>query len=344
MRQLGIPPLLRRATARSLIIHPLYQATMINHQPDVALSTVLTPAPALVVFDSGIGGINALCQLLLRLNCNGQPTTPLSTLYLADTARFPYSKLTPTQMTARAHELTHFVDQHLPTPPRLCMYACHSLSTHLNLDQLNPSITHLPVIPAIDILDTKSKPAPSSSAQILVMCTPTTATALRPLAHNLTTPTPDYSLSPTVVVYGTTELAAICEDIFFHGHAAPATLTRFEQEFSQVLARQPNITQLLLSCTHYIYAKPELEKILSRLNSRITISDSTELILDHHQTAIRLAFKPTYSTSPAHPQHQIIVMSDYDSDQQTMIKSFIQAHLPLTTCQFKFIPLKPWLP
>lgn len=307
------------------------------------------PAPALVVFDSGVGGMHALCEVLRSFTAL-HPTAPLSAIYLADTVCFPYSALTSAQMSGRARELIEFMHTLSPTPPQLMIYACHSLSTHLSPDLLQQDSVHVPIVPAVDLLHASQ--APAQPGHTLVLCTPTTAAALHAKSFQSQPAAADFSLSSNVTVYGTAELATICEQIFFDGQAPAQAVASFAAAFNQVLARQPAIEHILLSCTHYIYAQPILEQILARHDHNhsartITITDATELILAQHQALIRQALSAAQATTPAQrtqPHHpdgsphaaiDVTVLSEYSPTHQRAISQFIQSRLASATCHFK---------
>jgi glutamate racemase len=71
------------------------------------------------VFDSGVGGLTVLHELLVSLPGEDY-------LYLGDTARFPYGDKTPTELRAFAVEIAdHLIDQ----GAKLVVIACHSASS-----------------------------------------------------------------------------------------------------------------------------------------------------------------------------------------------------------------------
>lgn len=317
--------------------------------PPTSVSTRAPTPPALVVFDSGIGGMHALCEVL-RSFSELRPMAPLSAIYLADTTCFPYSALTSAQMSARARELMEFMHAFTPAPPQLTVYACHSLSTHLDPDLLQQGSVHVPIVPAIDLLHAGHDPA--GAAHTLILCTPTTAAALHANSGHSQPPAADFSLSSNVTVYGNPELATICEHIFFDGKAPARAVASFTTAFTQVLAKHPEIEHILLSCTHYIYAKPIIAQILTRQDPShagqpVTVTDSTELILAQHQALIRQVAKsaprsPIPTKPPAYQPNNrppaavdITVLSDYSPARCHAITQFVQSRIASATCHFK---------
>src|SRR5205807_3179075 len=71
------------------------------------------------VFDSGVGGLTVLHELLVSL-----PTEDY--LYLGDTARFPYGQRTPQELERFAREIT---DDLLEAGAKLLVVACNAVSS-----------------------------------------------------------------------------------------------------------------------------------------------------------------------------------------------------------------------
>src|SRR5579859_5752893 len=76
------------------------------------------PDQAVAVFDSGVGGLTVLHELLVSL-----PTEDY--VYLGDTARLPYGNRTPQELTTFSLEIAdHLVDH----GAKLLVVACNSAS------------------------------------------------------------------------------------------------------------------------------------------------------------------------------------------------------------------------
>src|SRR5436309_13212880 len=71
------------------------------------------------VFDSGVGGLTVLHELLVSL-----PTEDY--VYLGDTARFPYGERTPEELEAFATEIA---DHLLDAGAKLLVAACNAVSS-----------------------------------------------------------------------------------------------------------------------------------------------------------------------------------------------------------------------
>lgn len=257
-----------------------------------------------------------------------------SVLYLADTRWFPYSALLSSQMRQRARSLTQFFDDHLITPPSLCVYACHSLSTHMNPTDLNPHSEHLCVVPAID-------DASIGCSELLIMCTPTTAATY---GGGWSPQNPVFRISKNQLVYGPLDLAQLSERQFFHSvsEREGSQSVDFEAELTHVLTTYKRVDRILLSCTHYIYSQPLIQKVVTKLGRHIEIMDSTDLILGRHRAMITQAYNPCSRPSQSSSQQPcVVVMSDYPSDQCMSISRYINTYL---SARCEFISLKKWLP
>src|SRR5207302_7529668 len=77
------------------------------------------PQDPVAVFDSGVGGLTVLHELLVSL-----PTEDY--IYLGDTARFPYGERTPEQLQAYAVEIAEHL---LGAGAKLLVVACNAASS-----------------------------------------------------------------------------------------------------------------------------------------------------------------------------------------------------------------------
>lgn len=289
----------------------------------------------ILFFDSGVGGLRVLKQMfpylhegLLAAESSEDsdvlarfPT--ISILYLADTSHFPYSNLTPIQMKERAKQLKQFCEG-LRGPPLLSVYACNSLATHLGDDQLLPGTLHLKITPAIH------EACELSKGKVLVLCTPVTASALSEQREQ-------------VVVMVARDLARLAEEMFFAGRGRlPAD---FKRDLLEILMKESSIDTILLSCTHYIYAKALIDQVVSsveRISGRgIEIIDSTDLQIKAHGQRIRSSLAALVdSDSHLAPQYEVICVSDYPEWKRQPIADFVTRHVGGST---QFESLKQWL-
>src|ERR1700759_1390234 len=90
-------------------------------------SVALAPSRAMVpvaqqpvgVFDSGVGGLTVLHELLVSLPAEDY-------LYLGDTARFPYGERSPQELVGFAREIA---DELLDAGAKLLVVACNAVSS-----------------------------------------------------------------------------------------------------------------------------------------------------------------------------------------------------------------------
>jgi len=77
------------------------------------------PDQPVAVFDSGVGGLAVLHDLLVSLPAEDY-------LYLGDTARFPYGERTPEELRSFSVEIT---DRLLSEDAKLLVVACNAVSS-----------------------------------------------------------------------------------------------------------------------------------------------------------------------------------------------------------------------
>jgi glutamate racemase len=198
------------------------------------------------VFDSGVGGLTVLHELLVSL-----PTEDY--LYLGDTARFPYGNRTQEELQAFAVEIA---DHLLQAGAKLLVVACNAASSaalgvlenHLAEQQLHVDVIGV-VAPA-----TQLAVAGSRTGRIGLLATPATVAsgayerAVRAAdahVHLQSVPCPD--------------LAPIIQGGFpFDRHVVDTV-----REYCAPL-RAAHVDTVVLGCTHYPLVAPMLQRILGR--------------------------------------------------------------------------------
>jgi glutamate racemase len=96
------------------------------------------PWKAIGIFDSGVGGLTVLKEIIKSLPQE-------DTLYLGDTARVPYGTKSPETVTRYAHEITSFL---VKRDIKLLVAACNTASA-VSLDSLNKRF-ELPIVGVIE--------------------------------------------------------------------------------------------------------------------------------------------------------------------------------------------------
>jgi glutamate racemase len=206
-----------------------------------------TPAQLPVaVFDSGVGGLTVLHELLVSL-----PTEDY--LYLGDTARLPYGSRTAQELSAFSIEIAdHLLDQ----GAKLLVVACNSASAAA----LDPLQAHLEAVGGdVDVIGvlgaaTQMAVAASHTGRIGVLATAATVAsgaydravaAADPHVHLESVACPD--------------LAAMIEAGFEFDHELIETVRGYCAPL-----RAAQVDTVILGCTHYPLIAPLLQRMLGR--------------------------------------------------------------------------------
>jgi glutamate racemase len=222
------------------------------------------------VFDSGVGGLTVLHELLVSL-----PTEDY--LYLGDTARFPYGTRSQEELRAFAIEIA---DHLLAHGAKLLVVACNAASSAA-LDALEQ---HLAARAAeIDVIGvvapaTQLAVAGSRSGRIGLLATPATVAsgayerAVRgadPHVHLESVPCPD--------------LAPIIQGGFpFDAHVVETV-----REYCAPL-RAAEVDTVILGCTHYPLVAPMLQRTLGRGVTLVTSGAGVARSVERALTSRRL--------------------------------------------------------
>ncbi len=206
----------------------------------------LHPQLPVAVFDSGVGGLTVLHELLVSL-----PTEDY--VYLGDTARFPYGDRSQAELSAFALEIA---DHLLGAGAKLLVVACNAASAAA-LDSLEDHLARrdheLDVIGVVAPA-TQLAVAGSRTGRIGLLATPATVasgayeravTAADPHVHLESVPCPD--LAPLIQrgpAYDDGLIATV------RGYCAPL--------------RDAGVDTVILGCTHYPLVAPILQRALGR--------------------------------------------------------------------------------
>lgn len=202
------------------------------------------PDRPVAVFDSGVGGLTVLHELLVRLPQEDY-------LYLGDTARFPYGEKTPAQLRAFALQIA---DALLARDAKLLVVACNS-ATAAALPALREHVAA--VAPHVDVLGVVSNEsrlavAGSATGRIGLLATVATVASgayaqavadVDPAAQLTSVPCPD--LASLIQ-----EDALITDEMLqtVRGYCAPL--------------REAGVDTVILGCTHYPLVAPMLQRTL----------------------------------------------------------------------------------
>ena len=204
------------------------------------------PQQPVAVFDSGVGGLTVLHELLVSL-----PTEDY--LYLGDTARFPYGDRTQDELRAFSIQIADYL---LAEGAKLLVVACNAASSaaldalELHLEQTGAEVDVIGVVAAA----TQLAVAGSRSGRIGLLATPATvASGAYERAVRVADPHVHLESVP-------------CSDL------APSIQAGFPFDFEMVETvreycaplREAEVDTVILGCTHYPLVAPMLQRILGR--------------------------------------------------------------------------------
>jgi glutamate racemase len=196
------------------------------------------------VFDSGVGGLTVLHELLVQL-----PQEDF--LYLGDTARFPYGERSPQQLASFSEQIA---EELLRRGAKLLVVACNSATAAaLGLLERRTMETTLGVeVLGVVRPEALQAVAATRSGRIGLLATPTT------------------------VASGSYEraVAAVDPHVTLHAVACPtlASIIQAGEQFDERAVatvreacaplKQAGVDTVILGCTHYPLIKPMLQRML----------------------------------------------------------------------------------
>jgi glutamate racemase len=196
------------------------------------------------VFDSGVGGLTVLHELLVSL-----PTEDY--LYLGDTARFPYGERGQAELVEFATEI---VDHLLSSDAKLIVVACNAMSSAA-LEAIEEHVAGRDIdVIGVVAAATQLSVAGSRTGRLGLLATPATVAsgayeravrAADPHVHLTSVACPD--------------LAPIIQGGFpFDEH-----VVELVREYCAPL-REAEVDTVILGCTHYPLVAPMLQRMLGR--------------------------------------------------------------------------------
>ena len=213
----------------------------------------------IAVFDSGVGGLTVLHELLVSL-----PHEDFT--YLGDTARFPYGERTHAELEAYATELGgRLVDQ----GAKLLVVACNS-ATAAAMPALRATLGRR--VPIVSVVDPDARLAGQVTQNHRVGLLATAATvASGAYGEALARHAPDATLHAVACP----ELAPLIQA----GDPVDATVVKLIEEYCAPL-RRAEVDTVILGCTHYPLVRPMLQRELGRgvmlVSSAEAVADAVE--------------------------------------------------------------------
>jgi glutamate racemase len=200
----------------------------------------------IAVFDSGIGGLTVLHELLVSL-----PEEDY--LYLGDTAGFPYGSKAGEWLRPRIEQLVRFL---LDRGAKLLVVACNSATAAGGDVIRGVAAEHGVEVLTVVAPEAEIAAAISDSNRIGVLATPTTvASGAYRLALERTAGHPELD----VIEVGAPRLAPIIQNGFPFDQEVIETVRSYCEPF-----RDAEVDTLILGCTHYPLVAPMLQRILGR--------------------------------------------------------------------------------
>ncbi|MBA4371883.1 MAG: glutamate racemase [Thermodesulfovibrio sp.] len=200
------------------------------------------------IFDSGIGGLTVLKEIISRLPGEG-------TIYLGDTARVPYGIRSPETVTRYSFENTRFL---FSRGIKLLVIACNTASS-VSLEAVRQSVP----VPVIGVIEPGARAAAAATRNKKIGVIGTDAT-VRSNAY----PSAIRSIDDTIEVYSLPcpLFVPLVEEGWTEGAVAELTAETYLSDM-----RGKGIDTLVLGCTHY----PLLKNILSQImGPGVTLIDS----------------------------------------------------------------------
>jgi glutamate racemase len=231
----------------------------------------------IAVFDSGVGGLTVLHELLVSL-----PHEDFT--YLGDTARFPYGERSPAELEAFSVELGSRLIAH---GAKILVVACNS-ATAAALPALRAMTG--PRVPVVAVVDPDARLAAkvTQNGRVGLLATETTV-ASGAYHEALARHAPGASLH-----------AVACPDlapVIQAGGEVDARTVRLVAEYCAPL-RQSGVDTVILGCTHYPLVRPMLQRELGRgvmlVSSAEAVADAVERQLEADGLSAPLDRRGTY--------------------------------------------------
>ena len=208
------------------------------------------PAPAhprdrpIAVFDSGVGGLTVLHELLVQLPAE-------DFVYLADTARFPYGERTREELECFSLEIGEELLRHRA---KLLVVACNS-ATAAALPALQARMMQTTL--GVDVIGVVRPGgvhavAATRNGRVGVLATPATVASG---AYVEAVAAADPHVAVTQVACA--ELAPLIEDGFSYDERVVDTVRGYVAPL-----REAGVDTVVLGCTHYPLVRPMLQRML----------------------------------------------------------------------------------
>lgn len=191
------------------------------------------PAPRILVFDSGLGGLTVFREIVKAL-----PQADF--VYAADDAGFPYGEWSADDLVWRVVAVMRRLIAE--TRPDAVVVACNTAST-LVLPHLRAAFEGLPFVGTVPAI----KPAAERSRSRMISVLATPGTVARDYTRDLVA---SFAAHCDVELVGSKNLARLAEE-FMHGAAVPDSAIEAEIAPCFVRRGEARTDEIVLACTHY---------------------------------------------------------------------------------------------
>jgi len=203
----------------------------------------VNPAAAILLFDSGVGGLTVLAELRKLL-----PQAPV--IYAADTAGLPYGEKTEAEIAARVAGLLGRLAERYS--PRLITIACNTAST-IALGMVR-EVLKVPIVGTVPAI----KPAAAATRSGVIGLLGTAATIRQGYVDRLEA---EFAGGKRLIRHAAPALVAAAEAVLRGEEPEPAVFA----EAAAGLRSQPggeDIDTVVLACTHFPLIEAQLRTAL----------------------------------------------------------------------------------
>ena len=199
----------------------------------------MNPAAPLLFFDSGVGGLSVLGPTRALL-----PNAPI--VYVADSAAYPYGRLTEAEVASRVPALLGRLVERFQ--PRLAVIACNTAST-IALDHVRHALD-LPVVGTVPAI----KPAAELSRSRVIGVLGTEATVRQPYVDDLAA---RFAADCTILRHGSPELVDLAEAKLAGDEVTVDNVRSAAQPLFDAPGAE-GMDTVVLACTHFPLLEEEL--------------------------------------------------------------------------------------
>ncbi len=232
------------------------------------------------VFDSGIGGLTIVRELLLRL-----PAYQL--VYFGDTARTPYGTKSPETIITYAIQDTEFLLEH---GAKIIVIACHSASSVATAALRQ----RFPTVPIFEVVTPSVKKALAVTKKRIIGVIGTRATIGSGVYERMVS-----ELDQGVKVYG--QACPLLVPLVEEGWLKKPETRRIVKK-CLIPLKMKGIDTLVLGCTHYPVLKPVIQ---AKAGRRVKLVDPAEEVA--REVAFYLSSHPELEASLKRGEPQIYV-------------------------------------